>query len=245
MGTNATIDTLGSALFGKTRQAIPALFFTNIESSFYLRQVAQILDCGMGAVQRELANLAQAGILNRRREGRQVYFNVNKSCPIYNELMSIVKKTSGLAGLIKQALDSLSDQIEIAFIFGSFAKTHQTPEGDIDLFLIGDAVFPDIVEALRDLLSIIDRDLKDCQTPGLSNDWRFNIAYNAALQCATVALAASGYRATRDAHHYRTIHSLELTISDQESKAIIDLAVRLRDQIIGWLMESHPDLVPY
>ncbi|MCD4655387.1 nucleotidyltransferase domain-containing protein [bacterium] len=48
--------------------------------------------------------------------------------------MSIVKKTSGLTGQIKQALTSLTDNIQIAFIFGSFAKTHQTPESDIDLF---------------------------------------------------------------------------------------------------------------
>jgi hypothetical protein len=64
---------------------------------------------------------------------------------------------------------------------------------------------------IADLLAIVDRDLADSQASGLSADWRLNIAYNAALQAATAALAASGYRASRDQHHYRVIQSLELT----------------------------------
>ena len=65
---------------------------------------------------------------------------------------------------------------------------------------------------VADLLGVADRDLRDCQVPGLSADWRLNIAYNAALGVATVALAAAGYRAARDAHHYRAIQSLGYTI---------------------------------
>ena len=57
-----------------------------------------------------------------------------------------------------------------------------------------------------------DRDLSDCKSDDLSADWRMNIAYNAALQTATAALATAGYRAARDSHHYRVIHSLAYTI---------------------------------
>jgi len=57
-----------------------------------------------------------------------------------------------------------------------------------------------------------DRDLAQCRTPHLSPDWQLNIAYNAALQAATAALAAAGYRAAREAHHYRVIQSLAHTI---------------------------------
>lgn len=46
----------------------------------------------------------------------------------------------------------------------------------------------------------------------MSPDWKLNIAYNAALQAATAALAASGYRAAREQHHYRTIQSLAHTL---------------------------------
>ena len=67
-------------------------------------------------------------------------------------------------------------------------------------------------EEISNLFGLADRDLKDAQTSGLSPDWRMNIAYNAALQMATAALAANGYRASRDSHHYRVIQSLAFTI---------------------------------
>lgn len=67
-------------------------------------------------------------------------------------------------------------------------------------------------QEIANLLGIVARDLKDSQAKGVSNDWRFAIAHNAALQAATAALAAAGYRATRESHHYRVIQSLELTV---------------------------------
>src|SRR5258708_26397484 len=65
---------------------------------------------------------------------------------------------------------------------------------------------------VRDLLSVVDRDLADSAAEGLSADWRMNIAYNAALQAATIVLAAAGYRASRDQHHHRIIQSLRETL---------------------------------
>jgi len=59
---------------------------------------------------------------------------------------------------------------------------------------------------------VADHDLADCQAEGLSPDWHLSIAYNAALQLATAALAASGCRSYREAHHYRVIQSRGLTI---------------------------------
>jgi hypothetical protein len=71
-------------------------------------------------------------------------------------------------------------------------------------------------EEIRNLLGLADRDLRACQAKGLDADWRFAIAYNAALQAATAALAASGYRAGRDSHHYRVFQSLEHTIEAEQ-----------------------------
>lgn len=124
---------------------------------------------------------------------------------------------------------------------------------------------------IGDLLHVADRDLADCQVSGLSADWRLNIAYNAALQSATAALAAAGYRAGREAHHYRVIQSLALTVgadralvaqleqfrkkrniggyeragtvSDQEAAEMIDLARRLRRNVEEWLQAEHLDLL--
>ena len=67
-------------------------------------------------------------------------------------------------------------------------------------------------EEIAALLAIVERDLANARVAGLADDWRLSIAYNAALQAATAALAAAGFRAAREQHHYRTIQSLALTI---------------------------------
>jgi len=113
--------------------------------------------------------------------------------------------------------------------------------------------------------------LTDCLSPGLSADWRLNIAYNAALQAATAALAVCGYRATRDSHHYRIIQSLAHTIgadaklinkfdrfrkkrniggyeqaglvSDKEADEMVALAQQLRERIELWIRANHPELL--
>jgi hypothetical protein len=124
---------------------------------------------------------------------------------------------------------------------------------------------------VRDLLAVVERDLADSAAEGLSADWQMNIAYNAALQAATVALAAAGYRASRDQHHYRIIHSLRETlgtdastvntfdtfrkkrnaagydraglVSDADAKAMRSLALRLKANVVQWLKKHHPELL--
>ena len=128
-------------------------------------------------------------------------------------------------------------------------------------------------QEIADLLRVADRDLADCQAHGLSPDWHLNIAYNAALQSATAALAASGYRVSREAHHYRVIQSLSLTIgadknlvnqldqfrkkrnisdyeraglvSEQEADEMETLARRLRKSVEEWLRAGRPELLKH
>jgi len=124
---------------------------------------------------------------------------------------------------------------------------------------------------IRDLLQVVERDLADSAAEGLSADWRMNIAYNAALQAATAALAAAGYRPSRDAHHYRVIQSLRETlgadaavvatfdafrkkrnisgyeriglVSDADAKAMRALAVSLRGDVMAWLKRDHGEVL--
>lgn len=127
-------------------------------------------------------------------------------------------------------------------------------------------------QEIADLLGVADRDLRDGAVKDLSEDWRLAIAYNAALQCATTALAASGFRASRDAHHYRVIQSLAHTIgananlvaqldafrkkrnigdyeraglvSETEAREMLVLARTLRKRVEEWLRQNHAHLLP-
>lgn len=127
-------------------------------------------------------------------------------------------------------------------------------------------------EEIANLLSVVDRDLHDTRAHGLSVDWKFNIAYNAALQLAVAALAAAGYRVARGGpHHHRVIQSLAHTvgagedtvrlldrfrkkrniaeydsagtISEREAAEVFDLAHSLRRQVFEWLRRTHPSLL--
>ena len=78
---------------------------------------------------------------------------------------------------------------------------------------------PTSPQELTDLLKIVERDLHDCESPGISAYTQFTIAFNAALQAATAALRASGYRTAGQGHHVRVIDSLALTIVGNHSEA--------------------------
>ena len=139
---------LCSGLFGKTRQAVLALLYGRADSSFYTKQILDAVKIGRGTVQRELKNLTDTGIIIREVQGRQVYYHANEKCPIFNELKSIVRKTFGVADVIRQSLASSARKIRIAFIFGSVARSADDRRSDIDLMVVGRISFGDVVSLL-------------------------------------------------------------------------------------------------
>jgi predicted nucleotidyltransferase len=141
-------DLLCSGLFGKTRQAVLALLYGRADSSFYTKQILDAVRIGRGTVQRELKNLTDTGIIIREVQGRQVYYRANEKCPIFSELKGIVRKTFGVADVIRQSLASGAGRIRVAFIFGSVARSADDRRSDIDLMVVGRISFGDVVSLL-------------------------------------------------------------------------------------------------
>ncbi|MFW6102478.1 MAG: nucleotidyltransferase domain-containing protein, partial [Chloroflexota bacterium] len=139
---------LCSGLFGKTRQAVLALLYGRADKSFYTKQILDAAKSGRGTVQRELKNLTDTGIIIREVQGRQVYYHANERCPIFDELKSIVRKSFGVADVIRQSLASSARKIRIAFIFGSVARSADDRRSDIDLMVVGKISFGDVVSLL-------------------------------------------------------------------------------------------------
>lgn len=165
MGAFSKIDTIAAALFGKTRRAILVLLFSHTDQSFFLRQIARSADSGMGSVQRELAQLADAGILTKTASGRQVYFQANAQCPIFNELRQLVTKTMGVGDALKSTLEQLGSRIICAFVYGSMASGGVTAESDIDLMVIGRLSFSDVVTALHPVQDTLGREINPTVYP--------------------------------------------------------------------------------
>ncbi|MCK4536255.1 MAG: hypothetical protein KAT93_04535 [Desulfuromonadales bacterium] len=124
-------------------------------------------------------------------------------------------------------------------------------------------------QEIQNLLQIVSRDISDAQGP-LSADWRFGIAYNAALKLCTILLHGSGYRPEKTLHHYRTIHSLPLilgesvqgdceyldvcrvkrnqaeydragVVSENEADELIRFVEDFRMTVLEWLKTEHPE----
>ena len=137
---------LAEILSSKTRAEIFRLLFGLKEAPLHLRELQRLSHLAVGTIQQELEKLIRLALLIRRKDGNRVYFEPNREHPVYGEIRRMVLKTSGLADLLKQALEG--SDIRCAFIFGSVARGTEDAESDIDLMVIGEI-------GLRRLVSLL------------------------------------------------------------------------------------------
>ena len=150
---------LGDALLTKTQQKVLGLLYSRPEKSFYTKEILRLTGMGVATIKRELDRMKAAGILSMSKIGNQHHYQANPSCPIYNELLGIVKKTFGVADVLSQALSPLADEIDWAFVFGSVASGKEKSDSDIDLMIIGTVGFTDAVGALYSIQATLGREI--------------------------------------------------------------------------------------
>jgi DNA-binding transcriptional ArsR family regulator len=144
-------SSLLDALVSNTKQQILAATLLQPERCWYLVELARHLRLRPSSLQRDLRQLTDAGILTRRRDGNRVYFQADRACPVFPELAQILFKTVGVVEAIRNALEPLHDQIDVAFIYGSMATSTERSISDIDLMVIGSAQLSRVAPLLRDL----------------------------------------------------------------------------------------------
>lgn len=127
-------------------------------------------------------------------------------------------------------------------------------------------------QEIADLFGIVARDLADAEGD-ISADWRFGIAYNAALKLCTILLHASGYRPEKTLQHYRSIAALPEILgpkwqddadyletcrrkrntaeydragvaTEQDATELVEFCQELREEVLQWLTQNHPALAP-
>jgi predicted nucleotidyltransferase len=136
-------------LFGSYRRKVLSLLLLHPGVHFHLGEIARATHTQPGTVRRELSLLAEAGVIEREVLGNQVRFRANESYPIYEELRSILKKTTGVADQLRAALAPLTGSIVAAFIYGSVASGQERPNSDIDLMIIGTVRFEDVIRLIH------------------------------------------------------------------------------------------------
>ncbi|MEY2878342.1 MAG: hypothetical protein RLZZ15_722 [Verrucomicrobiota bacterium] len=127
---------------------------------------------------------------------------------------------------------------------------------------------------IRDLWLIVDRDLADAASGGISADWQYGIAYNAALKLCTILLYAEDYKPAKGAMaHSRTLNALPHILGAQrqgdadylegcrqkrntveydyaggasrgEAEELIAFGHELRTEVLAWVKKNHANLAP-
>ena len=116
--------------------------------TFHVREIARLTGTVAGTLNRELVKLAEAGVLVKKSVGNQVRYSANPDCPIIDELTSILRKTSGIVDVLAEALLPLAEKISVAFVFGSMASGKENTGSDVDVLIIGNVSFAEVVKAV-------------------------------------------------------------------------------------------------
>lgn len=153
------MPSLAHQLFGQTRSAVLSALLLHPEASLHVRELARLTGASAGSLHRELRTLAELGLLLRQEVGRQVHYRANPAHPVHAELSQLLRKTAGLADVLREALLPLGAKVELAFVYGSVAAGAERAGSDVDLMVLGQATFADLARALAHAQSILRRDV--------------------------------------------------------------------------------------
>jgi predicted nucleotidyltransferase len=141
---------MADALFSETQQRVLGLVFGQPDRSYRTNELIKLADVGSGSVQRELTRLVSSGLVSRTKDGGHTRYQANRSAPIFEELATIIEKTSGVAGVVQRALEPIASKIDLAILYGSVAKREDNATSDIDVLVVSDDVaLEELFEALE------------------------------------------------------------------------------------------------
>ena len=153
------MNCLATQLFGASRAAILAALLLRPEEGLHVRELARLTGISPGTLHRELRALTELGLLVRREVGRQVFYSADRTCPIFEELAGLLRKTAGLADVLRAALAPLAERIRLAFVYGSMAAGTAAAHSDADVMVLGNVPFAEVVKALHPAQATLRREL--------------------------------------------------------------------------------------
>ena len=150
---------LAAALFTKTQKQVLGLLYSQPHRSYYTNEILRSTGMGVATIKRELDRMVAAGVLTLRLQGNQRHYQANPNCQIYQELLSIVRKTLGAVDVLRETLEPLGDRVTRAFIFGSLASGTESTYSDIDLMMVGEVSFAEAVNAIYPAQESLTREI--------------------------------------------------------------------------------------
>lgn len=132
----------------RVRVELLALLFLNPDRGMYTREIARAAGEDIKSISRELRNLEDMGLVSSRKEGNLKYYALRKDFLLFDELNSLILKTRGAAGALRDALAGVKD-IDYAFIYGSIASGASTGKSDVDLMVVGEIRLENLLKVIK------------------------------------------------------------------------------------------------
>jgi predicted nucleotidyltransferase len=145
------------ALFPGVRGSVLAATLLRPEKEWYLSELAGFLGLQPSSLQREVEALSKAGILEQRKDGRRVYVRPDRRSPVIGDLQRLFEKTAGAVFVLREALEDSGARVQLAFLYGSMARSEESSVSDIDLVIAGDAGLSELAPYLRHAERVLGR----------------------------------------------------------------------------------------
>ena len=145
-------------LTSKLRRKLLTYSFTHPDETYYVRELAHLINEDPGNLSRELKKLEADGLFTSVTKGRVKFFSLNRKYPLFKELKEIIFKTEGVQGSLKELVQRY-EGILSALIYGSYAKHRERKTSDIDLIVVGEFPRNAFTRELRSLESELNREI--------------------------------------------------------------------------------------
>lgn len=149
---------LSEILSSKIRADIFRLFFGVSDNELHMREIERRSGYAIGTIQSELRKLLRLDLVSKRKDGNRTYYRANKDHPLFLDIQRLVLKTVGLVDILQNKLTK-SQEITIAFVFGSIARQAEMAGSDIDLVVIGHLGLREITALLSGVTEKVDREI--------------------------------------------------------------------------------------
>src|SRR6266566_7785391 len=157
-GNTKQMGILTELLSSNVKAEVFRLLFGLDGGPLHLREIERRSGLAVATVQQELKRLTRLGVIEARPDGNRAYYVAREDHPLYPEIRGLVLKTSGLADVLRRALEK-EERITLAFIFGSIARAREQAHSDIDLLIVGDIGLRQVTKLLGGVADKVGREI--------------------------------------------------------------------------------------
>lgn len=150
---------IGGLFAGRAVIALLRQFMLYPTREFYQRELAGLTDERLFLVQRGLARLGQAGLVDQAARGNRVYYRANRSHPAFQDLKAVIFKTVGAGDTLRAQLERFGERVKVAFLYGSVARGEETASSDIDIMLIGNLSGREVASVFAPVKRMLNREI--------------------------------------------------------------------------------------